>query len=123
MPRKWAVGLVSLSLGLGSLTAAGQAAGDGPRRPQGRGRPDGAGRQARGGMTANPVARLKSTVDDLKLSGDTKTKVDAILTKAKEEAEKAQAGGDRRAAMTKAAEVAKTAEQEISMVLDEDERL
>jgi len=71
------------------------------------------------------IGRLKSTVDDLNLTGDIKSKVDDILGKAKEEADKVQseAGDDRRAAYGKTSDIMRSAAVQIMTILDEDQKL
>jgi Spy/CpxP family protein refolding chaperone len=84
-------------------------------------------RPARGvaNANANPTARLKTAVDDLKLTGDAKTKADDILAKAQEDADKIteESAGDRRAALQKIAEIAKNAGEQINALLDDDQKL
>jgi hypothetical protein len=80
---------------------------------------------ARRANAVNPLAGLKSAVDDLKLSGDAKAKADEILAKAQEEADKAtkEAAGDRRAGLQRTSEIVKSAAEKISAILDEDQKL
>src|SRR5258706_1664883 len=80
---------------------------------------------ARRANAANPLTGLKTAVDDLKLTGDTKTKADDILAKAQQDADKAnkESAGDRRAGFQKIAEIVKTTGEQINALLDDDQKL
>ncbi|MDB5323413.1 MAG: hypothetical protein JWN40_5044 [Phycisphaerales bacterium] len=95
-------------------------------KPEAPARPQPAPRPARANApTANPIAGLKTAIDDLKLTGDTKTKADDILAKAQADADNATkaAAGDRRAGFQKMAEIVKNATDQITALLDEDQKL
>lgn len=82
-------------------------------------------RPAAASAAGNPLAGLKNAVDELKLTGDTKAKVDEILAKAQDEAAEAvkSASGDRRAAFRKVAEITKNTGDQIIALLDVDQKL
>jgi Spy/CpxP family protein refolding chaperone len=87
-------------------------------------KPDAPARRANA-PTANPLAGLKTAIDDLKLAGETKTKVDGILAKAQTDIDQAtrETAGDRRAGFRKVAEIVKSAGDQITPLLDEDQKL
>jgi Spy/CpxP family protein refolding chaperone len=87
--------------------------------------PQPARRSANAPTAANPIAGLKTAIDDLKLTGDTKTKADDILAKAQADADNATkaAAGDRRAGFQKTSEIVKNAAEQITALLDEDQKL
>lgn len=67
----------------------------------------------------SPIAGLKSAVDDLKLTGETKTKADKILEDAQGDADKAIQAEDR----AKVAKIVHDAGDQVIALLDEDQKL
>lgn len=79
---------------------------------------------ARGQSGMALMGQLKSVCRELNLNGDVRSKVDAILAKANEDAEKAQKDAkDERAAYGKISDVMRGATVEIMRLLDDDQKL
>jgi Spy/CpxP family protein refolding chaperone len=68
------------------------------------------------------ITRLKSIIDELKLTGDTKTKVEAVLTKAQSDIEDA-IKDDRATAAKHAQQIVASTTEQIQAILDEDQKL
>src|SRR4051812_8111986 len=66
------------------------------------------------------ITRLKSIIDELKLTGDTKTKVEAVLTKAQSDIDGA-IKDDRATAAKRAQQIVAGATEQIQGILDEDQ--
>ncbi|HEY7118291.1 MAG TPA: hypothetical protein VH475_17010 [Tepidisphaeraceae bacterium] len=115
MPRRLILHVFAAAIGLMGGVAGVRAA-DAPGKPG----PAAAAAPARDAANAISIGNLQSAVDDLKLTGDAKARVDAILAKAKEDAAGLQGNGNRRQAM---AQIVRSAAEEISAALDEDQRL
>ena len=101
-----------------------------PERPARPGRPgqfQGGPRQQQQQQAALPgTARLQSAVEGLQLTGETKTKADAVLAKADEDIKKLIAEGaaaDPRAARTSAIATLRSAEEDLLSLLDEDQKI
>jgi Spy/CpxP family protein refolding chaperone len=70
------------------------------------------------------IARLKTIVDELKLTGDTKTKVETILTKAQSDIDDAtKEATDRTTAAKRSQQIVAGATEQIQSILDEDQKL
>ena len=122
MTRNVLSGWVALSLGVGTFAVrADDAKPPTPGKPQTPARPETPGRPRRGAATNfDALARLTSSVRDLQLTGEKKTKADEILARAKGDLDKAQKeGGDRQAMIG----IVRAATEEITALLDEDQRL
>ena len=121
MTRKLLAGWVMLSLGVGALAVrADDAKPPTPGKPPTPARPETPGRPGRGAANFDALARLTSSVNDLQLTGDKKTKADEILARAKTDVDKAQKeGGDRQTMIG----IVRTATEEITALLDEDQKL
>jgi Spy/CpxP family protein refolding chaperone len=68
------------------------------------------------------ITRLKSIIDELKLTGDTNTKVETVLTKAQSEIEDAPKE-DRASAAKRAQQITASTTEQIQGLLDEDQKL
>ncbi|WP_343533175.1 hypothetical protein [Pedobacter sp.] len=78
----------------------------------------------RGGMGANPEARVKQLDEKLKLSDDQKAKLTTIFTEQAEAQKKLreEAGGDRQAMMEKMQKMRADLETKISAVLNDEQK-